>query len=86
MSKEPKPMTTLSLKIRIDGPEVLGKIDLSKVDSSTKPKLFPKRKLNKYAALRDRLDSGWGWSFNQLVKNYKILFTNGQNNAGTNKG
>jgi hypothetical protein len=61
----------LSLKIKIDGPEVLGKIDLSKVDSSVRPKCLPNRKLNKYIQLRDRLDSGWGWTFKQLVSNFK---------------
>lgn len=69
-------MATLSLKIRIEGPEVLGKMDLSNIDSSTRPKCLPKQKLNRYTILRDRLDSGWGWSFKQLIKNYKILTTN----------
>lgn len=80
-----KTIEALSLKIKINEPEVLGKIDLSKVDSSTKPKILPKRKLNRCAALRDRLDSGLGWSFNLLIKNYKTFTQNNgttKNNAG----
>jgi hypothetical protein len=64
-------MSTLSLKVTIEGPQILGKIDLSKIDSSVRPKCLPKRKLNRHIALRDRLDSGWGWTFKQLVSNFK---------------
>jgi hypothetical protein len=64
-------MSTLSLKVTIEGPQILGKIDLSKVDSSVRTKCLPKRKMNMYTTLRDRLDSGWGWTFKQLVSNFK---------------
>jgi hypothetical protein len=63
-------MEVLSLKIKIEGPEVLGRVDLSNIDSSTKPKGLTKRQSDKAIVLRERLDSGWGWSFRQLVKNY----------------
>lgn len=69
------------LKHVIEGPIVLGKIDLSKVDSSTRPKSLPLKKVNRFIQLRDRLDSGWGWSFNQLKRNYhsqQKQQTNGQ--------
>jgi len=64
-------METLSLKIKIEGPEVLGKVDLSKIDTSTRPKGLRRRQSDKAIVLRDRLDSGWGWTCRQLVKNYK---------------
>jgi hypothetical protein len=64
-------MEHLSLKYKIEGPEVLGKVDLSNIDSSTRPKGLTKRKSDKAIVLRDRLDSGWGWSFRYMVKNYK---------------
>ena len=59
-------MDCLSLKIKLQVPEVLGKIDLSKIDTTRKLK-----RINKAMALRDKLDSGWGWTFRQIVKNYK---------------
>lgn len=59
------------LKHIIEGPKVLGKIDLSKVDSSTRPKGISLKVMNRNTQLRDRLDSGWGWSFKQMKNNYK---------------
>lgn len=64
-------MDKLSLKIKIDGPEILGNIDLSKIDFSTRPKGFSKRQINRFTTLRDKLDSGWGWTFRQMTKNFK---------------
>lgn len=65
-------MEVLSLKIKIEGPEVFGKIDLSKINS-TRPKGQTKRQIDRAKVLRDRLDSGWGWSFRYMVKNYKRI-------------
>jgi hypothetical protein len=52
-------------------PEVLGKLDLSHIDSSTRPKGITQRQIKRSIELRDKLDSGWGWTFRQLVKNHK---------------
>ncbi len=61
----------LSLKIKIEGPEVLGKIDLSKIDSSTRPRGLSMQQMRRATMLRDKLDSGWGWAVRQMSKNYK---------------
>jgi hypothetical protein len=60
-----------SLKIKIEIPEIFGKIDLSKIDSNTRPKGMTQQQIKRAIKLRDKLDSGWGWSFRQLVKNHK---------------
>jgi hypothetical protein len=60
-----------SLKVKIEMPEIFGKIDLSKIDSSTRPKGITQQQIKRSIQLRDKLDSGWGWTFRQLVKNFK---------------
>lgn len=63
----------LSLKTIISGPQILDKIDLSKVDSSTRPKGLNKTQIKRSIILRDKLDSGWGWTIIQMNKNFKKL-------------
>lgn len=60
-----------SLKVKIEMPEVLGKLDLSKINSSTRPRGMTQQQIKRAVELRDRLDSGWGWTFRQLAKNHK---------------
>jgi hypothetical protein len=46
---------------KITGPKIIGKIDLSTIDSSVKP----------IKSQRDYLDSGWAHSFLMMKKNYR---------------
>lgn len=64
----------ISLLVKIEGPVIVGKIDISKIDSNTRPKGMNKNKLKKIeklCELRERIDSGWSWSLGTVIKNYK---------------
>ena len=75
----------ISLLTKIEGPVIVGKIDLSKIDSSTRPKDSKVKIVNKkhrrtvkkpfrknyIQKIRERIDSGWSWSFGQIQKNHK---------------
>ena len=65
----------ISLLQKIEFPIILGKIDISKIDSSTRPIGISKTKLiklkNKMERIRSFRDSGWAESFIQMKKNQK---------------
>jgi len=59
---------------KLDGPVIVCKIDISKIDSSTRPIKPVKENKKRYDDLpisRDELDSGWGISFKMVKRNFK---------------
>ena len=58
-------------RVKILGPKVIGKIDLSKIDSSTRPKKPKKGMWPTLPKCREDLDSGWGIAFRMVQRNFK---------------
>lgn len=52
---------------KLEGPKIVGKINLHKIDNSTRPK---KKRPLKLFKDRDYLDSGWGHSFILISQNF----------------
>lgn len=56
---------------KLPGVVVVSKIDISTIDSSTKPIKPKKKRYDKLPETRDELDSGWGISFRMIKRNFK---------------
>ena len=57
---------------KVEGPKIIGKINIHNIDSSTRPK-YPKKKqrYDKMPRDRDDLDSGWGTTMRAIQINFK---------------